>query len=86
MVSCKMTVMLVGAKNPIGLMGWRRCDGDGPKPIGHANTSDDDVIVLENLDIKFCEECNAVIITELRKRNESTCLQVVQEKGGLRRS
>jgi hypothetical protein len=63
MVEGKIMAGFVSPENTIGLMGrWGR-DGNGPESIVHATASDDDMIVLDDLDIILGEEGNTIIVT-----------------------
>ena len=42
--------------------------------------SDDDPIVLKDLDIEFAKNCNAVIIAQLADGWQGSCLQLVQDE------
>ena len=61
---------LVEAKDTIGLMGDRSGDGDMPQAIWRAGASDNDLVLLEDFDIKFVEDSDAIIITELGQRDQ----------------
>ena len=63
-------------------MGWRG-DGNGPESIEHAATSDDDMVVLDDLDIVLAKERSTIIVAELGKRDESACLEIIEHESSL---
>ncbi len=64
MIQRKFLLCLVQSEDAVGLMSWWS-DGDRPQSIVHAASSDDDVVVFEDLDVVLGEERSAVIVTEL---------------------
>ena len=58
-------------------------DGYGPESIVHSTTSDDDLVLFDDINVVLSEERSTVIITKLSKRDKSTCLEVVKHKGSL---
>lgn len=82
MVKSQVVLGFVKPEDSIGLMGWRG-DGYGPKSIVHSTTSDDDLVIFNDLDVVLCEEGNAVIITELCERDQRARLELIKHKSSL---
>jgi len=69
-VAGKFGFGLVKSKDTIGLMRDRSGDGDMPQAIWRAGAGDNDLVLLEDFDIKFVEDSDAIIITELGQRDQ----------------
>ena len=83
MVEGKIMAGFVSPEYPVGLMGrWGRY-WNGPESIVHATACDDDMVILDDFDIVLGEECCAVVIAELSKRDKCASLQIVKNKSSL---
>lgn len=83
MIASEIVFCFVKAENAICLVWSRGSEGNGPQPIVDASAGDDDLVVFVNLHVVPVEDGSAVVVTELGKRDEGACFQIIQHKGRL---
>ena len=84
MILSEFLLGLISAKNSISLMSRRFMQkGKGPQTVWHTAALNDNLIVFYDLYIVLVEDGDAVIVTELSKRDESASFQIVENKSCL---
>jgi hypothetical protein len=80
MVDSEFISDFVCAKDSVGLMEGRRFDRNRPESVIHSNSSDDDLIVFQNLDIVLREDGETVIIADFREQNQHAGFELTEFK------